>query len=66
MKTLVSLLMRLLDFCLFVLGIGFCLPLLTGTTWIEGIFVLSISVVVVYLGGYHGLFKGPTQVKVRI
>ena len=51
MKTLVNLLIRLLGVCLFVFGIGFWLPLLTGTTWVEGVLVLSISVVAVYLGG---------------
>ena len=50
MKTLVNLLIRLLGVCLFVFGLGFWLPLLTGTTWVEGILVLSISVVAVYLG----------------
>ena len=51
MKTLVNLLIRLLGVCLFVFGLEFWLPLLTGTTWVEGILVLSISVVAVYLGG---------------
>ena len=51
MKTLVNLLIRLLGVCLFVFGLGFWLPLLTGTTWVEGILVLSISVIAVYLGG---------------
>ena len=59
MKTLVNLLIRLLGVCLFVIGLGFWLPLLTGTTWVEGILVLSISVVAVYLGECHGLFQNP-------
>ena len=51
LKTLVNLLIRLLGACLFVFGLGFWLPLLTGTIWVEGTLVLSISVVSIYLGG---------------
>ena len=50
-----------LDLCLFVFGLGFWLPLLTGTTWVEGILVLSISVVAVYLGGVMAFSR--TQLK---
>ena len=51
LKTLVNLLIRLLGACLFVFGLGFWLPSLTGTIWVEGTLVLSISVVAIYLGG---------------
>ena len=51
LKTLVNLLIRLLGACLFVSGLGFWLLLLTGTIWVEGTLVLSISVVAIYLGG---------------